>query len=236
MTVSHSEVNAESVTFADDANYIPDSRPPEIVSRVIDTVKEFQNFCRRLNIQMNVSKTFYMNPEGVDYNIHVDGIKINGSDEQQELKIKRVLNHCYYKPVILENDISVIELQSALNFTSSVQPVGIGIEKELKEVGKNGIFESRLVGCGYIDGQNLETKELQATKQVYTNYKRCQHFGINSGYCFLTKDTVGNSQAYQGDSGVLSIVILEMVTNYLELFYLLVQQSVIKDTLVLPCR
>ena len=58
-----------------------------------------------------------------------------------------------------------------------------------------------LVGCGYIDGRNTETKELQATKQAYTNYKRCQNFGINSGNCFLTQDIVGNSQACPGGSG-----------------------------------
>ena len=45
----------------------------------------------------------------------VGGIKRNGSDKQQELNIKRVLNHRDYEPVILENDISVIELQSALS-------------------------------------------------------------------------------------------------------------------------
>ena len=92
-----------------------------------------------------------------------------------------------YKPVIFENDISVIELQSAL-------------EQEFKEL-TNGTFECRLVGNGYIDGRNTETKELRATKQVYSNYKTCQNFGINSGNCFLTQDIVGNSQACQGDSG-----------------------------------
>ena len=61
-----------------------------------------------------------------------------------------------YKPVIFENDISVIELQSAL-------------EQEFKEL-TNGTFECRLVGHGYIDGRITETKELRATKQVYSNY------------------------------------------------------------------
>ena len=76
MTNSHYEVNSESVTFADDANYLPDAPEELIAERITNTIKEFQKFCKKLNIQMNVSKTFYMTSSGKDYNIIVDGIKI----------------------------------------------------------------------------------------------------------------------------------------------------------------
>ena len=76
MTKSHDEVTAESVTFADDANYIPDATPDEIIDKIKLTITEFQSFCRRLNICMNVSKTFYMSSTGIDYEIVIDGVKI----------------------------------------------------------------------------------------------------------------------------------------------------------------
>ena len=45
-------------------------------SLMMQTVIEFQNFCRRLNIGMNVSKTFYMNGDGIDYEVEVDGVPV----------------------------------------------------------------------------------------------------------------------------------------------------------------
>ena len=130
----------------------------------------------------------------------VGGIKRDGSDKQQELRIKSVRNHCEYVPGILENDITVVELESALNFTTNVQPIEIASEQEFEEI-NNGISECQIVGHGYIDGQNSTVDQLQVTNQVYTTERSCQYYGIHSAHCFLTKNKAGNSQACQGDSG-----------------------------------
>ena len=129
----------------------------------------------------------------------VGGIKRDGSDKQQELGIKTIWNHPDYIPVILENDITVIELDSAINFTPNVQPIKIGSEEEFKKV-KNGTSDCHIVGHGYTDGQNSAVDQLQVTNQVYTE-KSCQDYGNNSGHCFLTRGKSGYSQACQGDSG-----------------------------------
>jgi len=101
----------------------------------------------------------------------------------------------------LENDITVIELKSALNFnTSSVQPIEIGSEQEFENI-KNETSKCQIVGHGYIDGQNSTIDQLQMTNQVYTNKQKCHNYGINTGHCFLTQAEAGNSQACQGDSG-----------------------------------
>ena len=131
----------------------------------------------------------------------VGGIKRDGSDKQQELRIKTVWNHRNFNNDTLENDITVIELKSALNFnTSSVQPIEIGSEQEFENI-KNETSKCQIVGHGYIDGQNSTIDQLQVTNQVYTNEKTCQNYLINTGHCFLTKGEAGNSQACQGDSG-----------------------------------
>ena len=78
MTGSHNEVTAIGLTFADDASYVidADSRE-EMILAIKHTVKQFQAFCDRLNIKLNVSKTFYLNSDGVDYEIDLEGEKLN---------------------------------------------------------------------------------------------------------------------------------------------------------------
>ena len=134
----------------------------------------------------------------------VGGIKRDGSDKQQELRIKysehSIRNHPYYKLGLLENDLTVVELESALNFTSNVQPIKIGSEEEFQKI-KNGITDCQLVGHGYIDGHNSVLDQLQVANQVFSTEKSCQNYKINSSHCFVTKSELGNSQACQGDSG-----------------------------------
>ena len=130
----------------------------------------------------------------------VGGIKRDGSDKQQELGISRIWNHPNYIKDILENDITVIELDSALNFnTSGVERIEIGNEEEFKKV-KNGTSDCHIVGHGYIDGQNSVVDRLQVTNQIYATEK-CQNYRNNSGHCFKTRGNGGYSQACQGDSG-----------------------------------
>ena len=136
----------------------------------------------------------------------VGWIKRDGSDKQQELKIKTVWNHPDYIPeddngnTILENDITVIELDSAIDFNASdVEPIEIGNEEEFGKV-RNEMSDCQIVGHGYIDGQNSVVDQLHVTNQVYTTDK-CQNYRDNSGQCFLTRGKAGYSQACQGDSG-----------------------------------
>ena len=130
----------------------------------------------------------------------VGGIKRDGSDKQQELGISRIRNHPNYINATLENDITVIELDSALDFnTSGVERIEIGNEEEFKKV-KNGTSNCQVVGHGYINGQRSFVDQLQVTNQVYAE-KPCQNYRNNSGHCFKTRGNAGYSQACQGDSG-----------------------------------
>ena len=134
----------------------------------------------------------------------VGGIKRDGSDMQQERRIKTVWNHPDYIPGpendILENDITVLELENALNFSlSSVQPIQIGSQEEFREI-KNGTSDCQIIGHGYTDGRRSVVDQLQATKQIYIN-KKCPNYRNDSGHCFLTQGKASDSQACQGDSG-----------------------------------
>ena len=138
----------------------------------------------------------------------VGGIKRDGSDKQQELTIKQVFNHPDYNPATIENDISVIELKTTIDFTSNVKPIEIGSEEEFRAI-RNGASENsrtsayqcEVVGHGFTDGKNSTVDQLQKTTQVYTNEEACWNYKINTGHCFLTRDTAGDSQVCQGDSG-----------------------------------
>ena len=88
MTRSHNEVESDARTFADDANYQVLSELNEEEQDIIRTVKQFLRFCNQINIKMNVDKTFYMNAEGTDYNIKVDGVKINHQNGCKMLGIR----------------------------------------------------------------------------------------------------------------------------------------------------
>ena len=78
MTGSHNEVTAIGLTFADDASYVIDGETrEELILGIKHTVKQFQAFCDRLNIKLNVSKTFYLSSEGKDYEIDLEGENLN---------------------------------------------------------------------------------------------------------------------------------------------------------------
>ena len=130
--------------------------------------------------------------------IYVGGTKRDGSDKQQELKVRRFFQHPKFNSS-LTNDISVIELESAITFTSKVKPVELGTEEEFENF-KNGSAICQLVGHGYIARPDSVGKVLQVGNQTYTKKRSCRYYGIKSKNCFLARDENG-SQACHGDSG-----------------------------------
>ena len=89
MTGSHNEVTAIGLTFADDASYIiNEETKEEMILGIQHTVKEFQGFCERLNIKLNVSKTFYLNSTGENYKIHLEGDKLNHQKTMNMLGVR----------------------------------------------------------------------------------------------------------------------------------------------------
>ena len=131
----------------------------------------------------------------------VGGIKRDGTDKQQELEIKNVFHHPNYIPRTLQNDISVIELETAINFTPNVQPIDIGSDEEFEQIANGTDSVCQVVGHGYTDGRRSVADQLQKTTQVLTSEKTCLDYQINSDGCFLTQDKAGDSQVCQGDSG-----------------------------------
>ena len=89
MTGSHNEVTAIGLTFADDASYIINEETrEEMILGIQHTVKEFQKFCERLNIKLNVSKTFYLNSSGQDFKINLEGDKLNHQKTMNMLGVR----------------------------------------------------------------------------------------------------------------------------------------------------
>ena len=130
--------------------------------------------------------------------IYVGGTKRDGSDKQQELKVRRFFQHPEFNTSLI-NDISVIELESAITFTSKVKPVELGTEEEFENF-KNGPTICQLVGHGYIGRPDSVGEVLQVGNQTYTKKRSCRYYGIKSKNCFLARDENG-SQACHGDSG-----------------------------------
>ena len=89
MTNSHNEVTAISLTFADDANYLVDCElDEEMKQMIVKTVRQFKAFCDRLNIKLNVGKTFYVNNQDIDLDIDVDGVNINHQSKMKMLGVR----------------------------------------------------------------------------------------------------------------------------------------------------
>ena len=77
------------LTFADDANFIDSCDDLEDMKHIIlRTVQEFKSFCDRLNIKLNVSKTFYLNDQAIDLDLKIDDDKINHQEKMNMLGIR----------------------------------------------------------------------------------------------------------------------------------------------------
>ena len=131
----------------------------------------------------------------------VGGIKRDGTDMQQELEIKNVFHHPGYISRTLQNDISIIELETELSFNSRVQSIDIGSDEEFVQILNATDPVCQVVGHGYTDGQRSVADQLQKTNQILTSEKTCLDYQINSDGCFLTQDKAGDSQVCHGDSG-----------------------------------
>ena len=201
MTKSHHEVNCESVTFADDANYLPDS-PEEIIAMTItDTIKEFQSFCRKLNIQMNVSKTFYMSSTGKDYDIVVDGIKIQhkkvcnllGIELDNKFGIKRqieeIIKKCKPLKYLLKTFCKMYKTENAQTVFANAYVIGSfnhgsqylpewtleQYEKLQNNINKALNFRtSRILQSKAITDEFEDEKERRATHRIVRNLTNLQ--------------------------------------------------------------
>ena len=133
------------------------------------------------------------------HSVFVGGIDYDGSDIKQNVGIYNVTDHPEYS--FPKNDISVIQLDEKLDFsTSRVQSIDVGSEEEFEKV-KNGDGTCHIVGHGKIDGQRSVSTQLKTARQVYMSTRNCQYYGDNTGNCFLTRDNDAGSQGCRGDSG-----------------------------------
>ena len=133
------------------------------------------------------------------HSVFVGGIDYDGSDIKQNVGIYNVTDHPEYS--FPKNDISVIQLDEKLDFsTSRVQSIDFGSEEEFEKV-KNGDGTCHIVGHGKIDGQRSVSTQLKTARQVYMSTRNCRYYGDNTGNCFLTRDNDAGSQGCMGDSG-----------------------------------
>ena len=150
-----------------------------------------------------------------DHIVFAGGIDYDGSDIEQKVRILNVTNHPNYK--FPENDISVVQLDKKLCFSSRVQPIEFGSEEEFEKV-KNGNGTCQIVGHGKIDSRSSVATQLQTARQAYMSNRTCRHYMVdqqkevpvlhgavlyddNSENCFLTRDNDAGSQGCNGDSG-----------------------------------
>ena len=137
-----------------------------------------------------------------DHMVFAGGIDYDGSDIEQKVGILNVTNHPNYK--FPENDISVVQLDQKLCFSSRVQPIEFGSEEEFEKV-KNGDGTCQIVGHGKIDSRSSVATQLKTARQAYMSNRTCRSYAIgyddNSENCFLTRDNDAGSQGCNGDSG-----------------------------------
>ena len=213
MTNSHHEVTALGLTFADDANFIDDfDTLEEMKTAIIKTVKEFKKFCERLNICLNVSKTFYLSDLNVDLELKIDEEKINHQEKmnmlgirmkhdlsigpqilhiKQKVKTVRYIIYTFGTTVRCEKSNSVI-MRSFVHglFNHGAAYLPVWDPEDYKEVQKSvnaalSKLSGFLVKKEYLEGKITDGKEKAAIRRAIARYS-----AIKDKYHYFNKITV----------------------------------------------
>ena len=103
----HTRVKFKGVSFADDATFLIHGKTEEeLKANITECVKQFNDFCKSLNIKLNVAKTLYIYDK--DLEIEIEGDKIEQQSDSRILGL-RLDKNCGHKAQLqhLNNEFNV---------------------------------------------------------------------------------------------------------------------------------
>lgn len=109
----------------------------------------------------------------------------NGEEGRVRVVSKNFWIHENFTMPSAENDLAIIELRDAVNFTDYIKPIKISTQEDFED-GKEII--AGLSGWGYKKGEHMSAEFLQTAKLKLISHKECIKF---QGY-FVEKVTEKN--------------------------------------------
>lgn len=97
----------------------------------------------------------------------------NGAEGRERIVSKKFWIHENFTMPSAENDLGIIELPNAVNFTDYIKPIKISTKKDFED-GKEIIVG--LSGWGYKKGEHMSSEFLQTAKLKLISHEECIKF------------------------------------------------------------